>query len=402
MSYEVTKPDGRPPRISARALLITLVLTVSTPVVPDTVVAQDTVRVEAVNLARWGDTLEAEEELRIGALTGNEHEVFGTVSDLAVTADGTIWVVDGQVPVIRRFDARGRYLGSVGRHGGGPGEYRRPVGLELLPDGGLALLDSGRGRIIVYDSAGTFRRSHRFPAAGLSSHPEFHVDTAGHYYVSTPLRSASGGSDRGLIQVSLAGAVLDTVLLPERENNRTIGFPRQTLFAWSPHGELVVGANDDYSFTIRRANDTDVTVIREVDPVSVKAKEREWWTHIAERRERRAAKLGGQLEIPPIPETKPAFEDLRVDETGRIWVRRHVAAEGFKRPEEGDVTGEERTVWLERPTFDVYGPDGIFLGTVRLPYQTVWMASRGQTVWGLQIGNYDEIYVVRYGLSRSK
>lgn len=382
------------PATTIGALLILLVLVVSVPVFPNAVAAQDTVRVEAGDVGRWGGTLEAVEELRIGALTGKKHETFGLITDLGVADDGAMWIVDSQVPVIYRYDSRGRYLKSVGREGGGPGEYRRPMGVETLPDGRVALWDDGNSRINVYDSAGTVQRSHRVRADAPSHGEVLHVDTAGHFYVRTHLQSAGGPSGQGLLKIGPTGSVADTIRLPDRETSSVMGFRRETLFAWSPRRVLVVGHNDGYSFTIRQADGASVTVIRETDPVPLKPGEYEWWEARAEQRERQVEAHGGEAEVPPIPETKPAFENLRADADGRVWVQRHVAAKSF----EGTTDGEERTVWWERPTFDIYAPDATFLGTVRLPYRTQWLASRGRTVWGLHFGEYNEIYVVRYGL----
>ena len=87
--------------------------------------AQDTLVVRADNPPSWGLNLRTVEEVRIGALEGPEEYVFGRVQSIAVGLDGTIYVTDDQVPVIRCYDSDGSYLGDVGREGSGPGEYMR-------------------------------------------------------------------------------------------------------------------------------------------------------------------------------------------------------------------------------------------------------------------------------------
>lgn len=60
---------------------------------------------------------------------------------------------------------------------------------------------------------------------------------------------------------------------------------------------------------------------------------------------------------------------------------------------------ESGVVWRERPTFDVYTRDGDYLGTALLPYRTERVVSRGRSVWGIQVGEFDEAYVVRFELT---
>lgn len=339
----------------------------------------------------------ARPEVRIGALTGDPAYTFGLITDLAVRRDGTIYVADVRVPVIHRYDPTGEHLGTIGREGEGPGEYRRPVGLETLSDGSLALWDYGNRRIGVYGPDGDFRRSHRVPTGLISAHRMFYADTADHFYVRTALFTSGMPPDQGLIRLSPEGSVLDTVMFPNRGDDGPMEFARETLSAWTPHRALVVGENDEYSFTIHRADGTTVTVTRQARPVRVKSGEREWWEARSERWEREHADRGEDLA--PIPETKPAFEALSVDEAGRIWVRRYVEAERFQSRSEEDNAEEPGTVWRERPTYDVYTRDGVFLGTALLPYRTDRVVSRGRSVWGIQRGEFDEAYVVRFELT---
>ncbi len=79
--------------------------------------------------------------------------LFG-VRDVAVTADGDIWVLSRHDPFIRRFTA-GRLVASFGRSGAGPGEFRAPWsfvrGDRLIPP---RVFDPGARLIIRLDTAG--------------------------------------------------------------------------------------------------------------------------------------------------------------------------------------------------------------------------------------------------------
>ena len=79
--------------------------------------------------------------------------LFG-VRDVAVTADGDIWVLSRHDPFIRRFTA-GRLVASFGRSGAGPGEFRAPWsfvrGDRLIPP---RVFDPGARLIVRLDTAG--------------------------------------------------------------------------------------------------------------------------------------------------------------------------------------------------------------------------------------------------------
>ena len=92
------------------------------------------------------------EDLRIGVLEGEPAYMFGNVSDLAVGRDLSLYILDGTG--IRQYDRQGRFVRQIGGRGQGPGEYGSIQGIEVLPDGRLAIWDIGHRRIIVYSAEG--------------------------------------------------------------------------------------------------------------------------------------------------------------------------------------------------------------------------------------------------------
>ena len=67
--------------------------------------------------------LDLELDLRIN---GNEQDLV-PITWLGVSPDGQIALIQWQDHTVRFFDAAGTPLGSVGREGEGPGEFRRPI-----------------------------------------------------------------------------------------------------------------------------------------------------------------------------------------------------------------------------------------------------------------------------------
>ncbi len=60
-------------------------------------------------------------------------------SQLAVTPDGKIAVLDRQGSKVSVFGSDGAPLASFGREGDGPGEFRNPTSLAILGDGTVAV-----------------------------------------------------------------------------------------------------------------------------------------------------------------------------------------------------------------------------------------------------------------------
>jgi len=96
-----------------------------------------------------------------------------------------------------------------------------------------------------------------------------------------------------------------------------------------------------------------------------------------------------------IPDTKPAFSDLRTDSQGRIWVRLYVAAVSKPGPERRSGDQRPRRVWREPPTFDAFEAGGRFLGTITLPWNAYLHDARDRHIWATVRGESDEAYVVR-------
>ncbi len=60
---------------------------------------------------------------------------------VATGRDGSIYVVDRPNHRVVAFDSVGRHLWSVGREGGGPGEFRWPADVTVGPDGTVEVMD---------------------------------------------------------------------------------------------------------------------------------------------------------------------------------------------------------------------------------------------------------------------
>lgn len=327
---------------------------VSTQPVMQRSVRADTVRVETLSGSIWSQDVYLVEDLRIGALDGNEQYIFGDITEIASDGRGGLYVFDRQVPIIRHYDRDGRFLRDVGRMGEGPGEYGDAVlGMQLDRNGRLAVYDARNGRVNFYETDGEVSGQVRIAGGGgLFSDRALKLDTLGNLYLRV-LVSDEWPPPRpwpvGFMSLTSDGQVIDTIGPPsidgEPRSEPDVGDPMK-LWAISPY-MTVVGVNDTYSFQMREHG-------------------------------------GGVIEVSrPTSNRSLAYWGFWIADDGRVWVDRTEPV--------GDPD-DERTA---EATFDVFRPDGVYLGEVRAPgdVRLKWIGR--DMVYGVRQGELGEQYVVR-------
>ena len=381
----------------------------------------DTVVVRTVTGSVWGDTAELVADVTIGEFEGRDEYMFGRIRSLAAAPDGSIYVFDSHAMELRKYAPDGTYIATFGREGGGPGEYKRPDGgLAVLADGRVLLRDPGNTRIGVYSPDGEYLDSWRIRGSFNTSRP-LHVDTAGNSHTLILLDAQAEVTEWtfGLVRYTPEGIPSDTIPAPHYDyeppelvathtdgddhSTSVSGVPFAPDVAWtySPLGYMVGGVSTHFAIDLFIAPDRVLRIERaNWHPVSVLDEER------AERERIMTANMrqtepGWRWKGEPIPTTKPAWADFFVGERGRIWVLLHQEAYQIQTDEEPeDRPGEMPTqTWVEPVAFDVFEPDGRYLGMVRAPRGFSWRPQpvfRGDTVWATVRDEFEVPYVVRF------
>jgi len=389
--------------------------------VTDTVA--DTITVRTISGSVWGDTAYLEPEVSIGMLEGPDEYLIGNPRSLAVSDDGVIFMLDRQVPVIRAYGPDGNHLFDVGREGGGPGEYKSPGAIALLSDGRLLVRDPANNRISIFGSDGQYLEHVRYPG-GFNTGRRLYVDTSD---VALSLVLMNYGTapwdwEFGLVRVDPEHGIMDTLVVPiwdfekaeltaSRENSsssNSVPFTADDSWTFSPLGYIVGGVSTDYRVDLFRVGQPVLRIEREWIPVPVQRDESE------ERRRQSTENMrrqypGWQWNGPPIPDTKPPFRGMFVSEEGNVWVL--VSQPGTPTMSEAEAREEEQRTgrpqlrFTEPAAYDVFAPDGRFLGHVSVPQSfsnSPEPIVRGGTVWAVTRDELDVASIVRFRIVRSE
>jgi hypothetical protein len=335
------------------------------------------------------------EHLRIGSVDGNDAAAFGRIASIAADQAGRLYVLDRQAQEVRVFDSTGRHAFTVGRKGGGPGEFTGADGIWVDDSLRLWVSDPRSLRLSVFDSTGRLLRDHpRTPRSGTV--PRFLGGEAdGAIWDSWGLPSADPERERLETVRLVAGVSRDTVRLPEfwapawravrRQGSSTmifnlpVPFGPEQLVVVDPRGGLWRCISTDYRLTrLTHAGDSVAVVTRPHRPVPVSDRERE---RVTARYRRDFPDPDARMDASLVPAVRPALRMFLADDRGYLWVA----------PQSADDSAAI--------AFDVFDPGGRYLGPVPAPVTSRQLRPRpvvrGNFMFYVVTDELDVQYVVR-------
>jgi hypothetical protein len=279
--------------------------------------------------------------------------------------------------------------------------------MTILRDGRLVLRDPGNARFQVWTADGQAAGEWRYRGGFFTSMPMF-IDTAGRVYSSTVDFSTAPPWKAALVRYAQDGAPLDTLPVPDwdwkeptisaQKSDKgntstmvnTVPFSAAEQWTFSPLGYFVGGVSDHYAITLFRPEGA-LRIERVVEPLPIDAAEKANAEEVATDN-MRGMVSDWKWNGPPIPDTKPPWAALVVAQDGRIWVQVSQPGERIpedeleepKRAEDGRMPAVRK--WREPVAFDVFQPDGRYVGRATAPtgfsmYPRPWI--RGDTVWAV-------------------
>ncbi len=376
----------------------------------------DTVVVRTLSGSVWGSDATLVPELSIGEMDGPDEYLFGRIGSIAVDDDHNIYVFDQQAREVRIFDARGGYLRTLGGPGQGPGELQQPEAMALLPDRRIVVRDPGNARLQVYGPDEESLEEWPYTTAFYSNRPLW-TDNQGRVYVAARDASGSIVFGRGLLAVfDPDGTPRDTVAPPhgdfEAETvtgetgdgaRATYGVPFAPRAIWAVHpsGRFVSGISSSYAIDLEVA-DGVLRIERAYEPARVFPREAD---HARDRTERGIGMTvpGWRWDGPSIRDTKPPFTGFYPGRDGRIWVQVSTEAQEVENEDhDPDSPFSTPFVWRSPLRFDVFEPDGTYLGAVNPPEDfssSPFPVFDGDDVWAVSRDDLGIQRVVRYRIT---
>jgi hypothetical protein len=352
-------------------------------------------------------------ELSIGVADGPEELMFSRIQHLRVASNGELWIFDTR---LRVYDSTGKFIRHVGRRGTGPGEYEEATGIVILRDGRGILWDGNRSMLRIYSAEGEPTGDLRVPeahSAGLVDylHNTLHYDTAGNVY----LRGRIGDDRYGLIKIALDGSRTDTLIPPTfglkswyasayRDGGgtaSTVDHMPEQMWTWGAMGYFVAARNDQYALHLVHPGGTITRIERMLNPVPFM--DGEWEEQFGYlipdlRRYEPNWEWTG-----PVPENRPYFDAIAVADDARLWVRVATvssiipdAERSTAVPQGGGAPIPIGTRFGSPVRYDVYSPDGEFLGRVSVPERTSLLSMKGNHVWARSLDADDVQTVTRF------
>ena len=334
---------------------------------------------------------------RQGVEDGDEEQVFGLLTSVAIGPNSNVYILDFTNQTIRVFSSDGHFIRRIGRSGGGPGEFNGPLAMAWDHNHHLWVADGWNARYTVFDTSGTVIKSVRrrlSPATGWAQQMAVIDDGE---ILDEVAWSTGGQLVAGFARVDTLGSVRDTLPpitqtpvassnLPPQElpsandaSRKLRPFRSHIVYTLAEDGTIWVAWSNELKLVHRAANGDTLGIIETTHrhPQLTRAENALIDSNVARlHRDRKAMNIAKQV-----------IQSIHMLGDGHILVQ---IEEEAGRPSR---------------TFDVFDSVGRFMGTIASEYPIkpgTIAATRGDTLVAISTDALDVHYILKLVLEPTR
>jgi hypothetical protein len=310
-------------------------------------------------------------EITITDASMSGKDFFAGPNDVALDGKGAVYVCDMTAHNIKKFDAKGTFLKTIGKQGQGPGDFSMPIELEIV-GGRLYVRELSNERFSILDLEGVFIKSVSIPRdIGVWWKTKTLPDGRFIAFIEKAEYEIPDAPQECFINLySRDVERIKTIYNHQIRRNKYIAMPRRRnvpipfapVVYWdvTSDGKVIIGYSEKYEVEIYDPDKGKLSAFSQgYKPVEVTDKDKEDYfkemTSVAgsTRGAMQTIEKGAPdyiVKNTEFPKYYPAYRDLKVDAEGNIWVR------PYYRKDPKDTA----------PIFDVFDRTGKLISRVRI------------------------------------
>lgn len=313
------------------------------------------------------DVFSLEEDLTLGKKEGSKDYLFERIRNIDIDKNDNIYVLDYRAVQIKIFDKNGELVRTFGREGQGPGEMQNPFFMQVTHKEEVMVYDPGTRRLLFFSMEGKYLRQTSIAKIAYPILP-IKLDSRGELTAFLAPPPPLGGEEIKKFDSNLD--VLMMIYKTEKDDS----YLRRERKAWQPDLLCAVTPNDNivwaypkkYEFHVLNPEGKLIRkIIKDHDPMNVTKEDKERYM---ERYELSLSRLPRSRSKIIFPNHFPAFNDISVDEEGRVFLRTYER-----------VKDKENFYY-----FDVFDSEGKYIAKVpmsaRLNSASVWKKNKLYTI----------------------
>ena len=248
------------------------------------------------------------EDLRIGEEEDRPEYLFFKISSIAIDREENIYVADEGEKHIKVFNREGEHLRTIGRPGQGPGEIGRPSEIFMTMNNELRVVDPRQRELHSFSNEGRYLGSKKFNTVYPMNIAR---NSKGDYYVMNFVREpGSRTAGFNLLKLNSNLEIVSTLVkVAISSQAKREEFDQIPEFTVRKDDCLVLGYASDYTFNILSPEGEVTRIIRKkynLIPIPDEVK--------------KMAQESNPQSTLELPKFYPPFLDFSLDDKGRLFV----------------------------------------------------------------------------------